>query len=71
MFNTRARIRHKGTKETVLRYLINIHVEKNLFPFTIDYNFDHKTSLSKKRCWYSNDCEQFLKCAVPLPQFTK
>ncbi len=24
-------------------------------------------SLSKSKCWYSNDCLHFLKCAVPFP----
>ncbi len=24
-------------------------------------------SLSKSKCWYSNNCLHFLKCAVPLP----
>ncbi len=24
------------------------------------------TDVSKSKCWYSNNCLQFLKCAVPL-----
>ncbi len=28
--------------------------------------FKHQMSLSKSKCWYSNDCLHFLKCAVPL-----
>jgi hypothetical protein len=32
----------------------------------IDHNFDHQMSLSKSK-WYSNNCLQFLKQAVPFP----
>jgi hypothetical protein len=32
----------------------------------IDQNFDHQMSLSKSKCWYSNNCLYFLKQAVPL-----
>jgi len=32
----------------------------------IDQNFDHQMSLSKSKCWYSNNCLHFLKHAVPL-----
>ena len=32
----------------------------------MDYNFDHQMSLSKSKCWYSNNCLHFLKGAVPL-----
>jgi hypothetical protein len=28
-------------------------------------------SLSKSKCWYSNDCLHFLKCAVPLITFDR
>ncbi len=32
----------------------------------MDSNFDHQMSPSKSKCWYSNNCLHFLKCAVPL-----
>ena len=32
----------------------------------MDQNFDHQMSLSKSKCWYSNNCLHFLKCAVPF-----
>ncbi len=32
----------------------------------MDSNFDHQMYLSKSKCWYSNNCLHFLKCAVPL-----
>ncbi len=35
----------------------------------IDYNFDHQMSLSKSKCWYSNNCLHFLKCVVPLSSY--
>ncbi len=32
----------------------------------MDLNFYQQMSLSKSKCWYSNNCLQFLKCAVTL-----
>jgi hypothetical protein len=32
----------------------------------MDSNFDHQMSLSKSKCWYSNNYLHFLECAVPL-----
>ncbi len=32
-------------------------------------NFDHQMSLSMSKCWYSNNCLHFLKCAVPLMSY--
>jgi len=32
----------------------------------MDSNFDHQMSLSKSKCWYSNNCLHFFKCAVTL-----
>jgi hypothetical protein len=32
----------------------------------IDKIFDHQMSLSKSKCWYSNNCLHFVKRAVPL-----
>jgi hypothetical protein len=32
----------------------------------IHYNFYHQISLSKSKCWYSNNCLHLLKQAVPL-----
>ncbi len=64
-----ARIRHQCRKAAVLschRYLINIGVEKNELPLNTDYNFDHQMSLSKSKCWYSNNCLHLLQCAVPF-----
>jgi hypothetical protein len=45
--------------------LIKTGVEKNKQHLNIDWNFDHQMSLSKSRCWYSNNCLHFLKQAVP------
>jgi hypothetical protein len=46
-------------------------VLKNEQHLNIDYNFDHQMSLSKSKCWYSNNCLQFLKHAVPSLQMLK
>jgi len=46
------------------RFLINPGVEK--VNINMDLNYDHQMSLSKSKCWYSNNCLHFLKCAVPL-----
>jgi len=64
-----ARNRHQCRKTTVLnchRHLSNTGVEKNKLHLNIDLNFDHQMSLSKSKCWYWNNCLQFLKCAVSL-----
>jgi hypothetical protein len=37
----------------------------------MDPNFDHQMSLSKSKCWYSNNCLHFLKRAVPLDYITQ
>ncbi len=34
----------------------------------MDKNFDRQMSLSKSKCWYTNNCLCFLKCAVTLEQ---
>ncbi len=55
----RARIRHQCRKTTVLtchRFLINTGVEKNEQHLNIEKNFYHHMSLSKSKCWYSNNC---------------
>ncbi len=39
---------------------------KNEQHLNMDQNFDHKMSLSKSKCWYSNNCLHFIKCAVPF-----
>ncbi len=65
--NRTAHIRHQCRKTTVLschRCQINTGVEKN--ELNMDLNFDHQMSLSKSKSWFSNNCLQFLKRAVPL-----
>ncbi len=39
---------------------------KNEQHLNIDYNFDHQMSLSKIKCWYSNNCLNFFKghCSI-------
>ncbi len=32
----------------------------------MDSNYDHQMYLSKSKCWYSNNCLDFLKRVVPL-----
>jgi hypothetical protein len=39
---------------------------KNEQHLNIYYNFYHQMSLRKSKCWYSNNCLHFLKCAVPF-----
>jgi len=41
-------------------------VLKNEQHLITECNVYHQMSLSKSKCWYSNYCLQFLKCAVPL-----
>jgi hypothetical protein len=68
-FNGTAHNRYQCRKTAVLschRFLINTGVEKNEQHLNMDSNFDHQMSLSKSKCWYSNKCLDFLKCAVPL-----
>ncbi len=63
--NRTAHIRHQWRKTTVLschRCLINTGVEKNGLCLNINQNFDHPMSLSKSKCWYSNNCLHFVKC---------
>ncbi len=60
---------HQCRKTAVLSchiFLLNSGVEKNAQHLNTDYNFDHHMSLSKSKCWYSNNCLHFLKRAVPL-----
>ncbi len=67
-FNWTAHTIHQGRKITVLschRCLINTGV-KNEPHFNKENNFAHKMSLSKSKCWYSNNCLHFLMCSVPL-----
>ncbi len=62
-------IGYQRRKTTVLSChicLINTGAEKNEQHLNIDYNFYHKMSLSKSKCWYSNNCFHFLKCADPF-----
>jgi hypothetical protein len=70
--NGRAHFGHQWWKTTVLschRCLIDSGV-KNELHLNIYYSFDHQVSLSKSKCWYSNNCLHFLKCAVPLASLT-
>ena len=39
---------------------------KNEQHLNINDNFDHQMSLSKSKCWYSNNCLHFSKRTVPL-----
>ncbi len=51
-----------GTYAAVLschRCLINTGVEKIELHLNIDQSFDHQKSLSKNKCWYSNNCLHF------------
>jgi hypothetical protein len=60
--NGRVHIRHQCRKTTVLschRCLSKTGVEKNEQHLNIDNNFDHQMSVSKCKCWYSNNCLQF------------
>jgi len=34
----------------------------------MDSNFDQQMSLSKSKCWYSNNCWYFIKRVVPFPR---
>ena len=61
--------RHQCRKTTAIgchRYLISTGFKKNEQHLNIDQNFDHHMSLSKNKCWYSNNCLHFLNCAVPM-----
>ncbi len=49
-----------------LPQMSNTGVEKNELHSNIDLSFDHQMSLCKSKCWYSNNCLHFLKCAVPF-----
>ena len=67
-YNRTVRVKHQCRKTTVLswhRCLINTGV-KNELHLNIDYNFKHKMSLSRSKCWYSNNCLYFLNVLVPL-----
>ncbi len=60
--NGTSHIRHQCGKTTVLNCntcRINTCVEKNELHLNIDYNFDHQLTLSKSKCWYSNNCLHF------------
>jgi hypothetical protein len=59
-FNRTIRIKHHCRKATVFSChwcLINASVSK----MSNISNFDHQMSLSKRKCWYSNNCLHFLK----------
>jgi hypothetical protein len=47
----------------------NISGVENELHLNINYNLEHQRSLSKIKFWFSNNCLQFLKCAVLLSQF--
>jgi hypothetical protein len=67
--NRTAHIRHQCRKTTALnchRCRVYTGVEKMKQHLNIDLNFDHQMSLSKSKCWCSNNCLHFLKRAVPL-----
>ncbi len=69
--NRTTHIRHQCRKTTVLschRCLINTDFEINELHLNIDYNFDHQMSLSKSKCWYSNNSLHFLMHGVPLSE---
>jgi len=54
--NWKTHIRHLCRKTTVLSChicLINTGIERSL---DMDVNFDQQMSLSKKKCWFSNNC---------------
>ncbi len=60
--NRTACIRYQCMHTAVLschRSLINT-VEKMYKILNTDQNFDHQMSLSKSKCWYSNNCLHFL-----------
>ncbi len=62
--NGTAYIGHECRKTTVLnchRCLINTGVEKNELYLNIYFNLFHQMSLSKSKCWYSNNCLHFFK----------
>jgi hypothetical protein len=67
--NTTAHIRHQCGKTSDLnchRCLINTGVEKNKLLLNIDFNFDHQMSLTKSKCWYSNNSLHFfiVRCSI-------
>jgi hypothetical protein len=71
VLNRKAHIRQQRMKTTVLschRCLINTSIETNEQHFNINWKIDHKMSLSKSKCWYSNNCLHFLKHSVQLIQ---
>ena len=47
-----------------VRYLNIRQFKKGQTFLTIDQNFDHQMSLSKSKCWYSNNCLHFVNRAV-------
>ncbi len=51
--------------DTIEQHTLDTNAGKQLH-INIDYNFDHQMSLSKSKCWYSNNCLHFIMCALPL-----
>jgi len=67
--NGTAHIRHQCMKTTVFschRCLINTGVEKKWTTFIYRLELWPQMSLSKSKCWYSNNCLHFVRRAVPL-----
>ncbi len=54
-YNRTSGIRHQCRKATVLSGRRCLCVEKNEQNLNIGKNFDHQISLSKSKCWYSNN----------------
>jgi hypothetical protein len=72
LYNGIACNKHQCRKTAVLscrRFLINSGVEKKEQHLNMDSNYDYQMSLSKSKCWYSNNCLHFLKCGVPFHHF--
>jgi hypothetical protein len=61
----------KATVSSCYRCQINTGVEKNELHLNIDLNFEHQMSLSKSKHWYSDNCLQFRRRAVPLYEACK
>jgi len=72
--NGTGHIRYWGRKTIILSChicLINSGVEKNEHHLNMDYNLYHQMSLSKSKCYYTNNCLHFLKRAVPFKKSFK
>jgi hypothetical protein len=65
-------LRHQCRKTAVLscvRFLINSGVEKK--NKNMDYKFVHQMSLSKSKCWYSNNCLHFFKACYSIKKLER